>query len=93
MPRTIALLFLFLAACAAPRDLPRPAWSEQVLDELRQTAATAQAQGLPSETTAIDELDLYRARLGADADAAQQLDLIADELFARLARSFLRHVA
>lgn len=90
MLRTIALLFLFLTACAAPRDLPRPAWSEQALDELRQAAATAQAEGLPVETVAINELELYRARLGADADAAQQLDLVADELFARLARSFAR---
>ncbi|MDX2274043.1 MAG: L,D-transpeptidase family protein [Hyphomonadaceae bacterium] len=90
------MALLVLASCAgggeAPPTEPVPApparvWDDRAVDGLRIAIAGAEAEGLPPESAALEELNRLQRRAQHDAGAAARLDATAETLFARLAHA------
>lgn len=83
-----------LVACQAPRPLPpEPAlvtgrWSEVALDDLEAAASGAPKHGLPSQTPALQEIEMLRASARTSAAARESLDDLADDVLSRLAQTY-----
>lgn len=90
-----AALIVAGPACAPGMGAPVAAsqWSDAALKELITLAEALPAEGLPSEQTAIDEIKLYQRRAGADPIAANQINIAADTLHERLARTYAQGAA
>ena len=82
------ILVSALAGCAPPPAPAQPSWSAAALDDLEAVAASAAAEGLPSEDAALAELARFRHLGQTDPAAEAQADIAADALFASLARAF-----
>lgn len=78
---------------ASVQSTPGQAWSTPALADLRDVAASTAEEGLPAETAALAELDVFTARAVSDPAAAAQLDIAADALYASLANAFARGAA
>ncbi len=77
-------------ACAPGLGAPVTAseWSDAALKELITLAEATPAEGLPSEQSAIDEIKLYQRRADTDPISANQINIAADTLHERLARTY-----
>lgn len=87
MRTLLALLLVCVLSGCAPASA-QAAWNAAALDDLEAVAASTEAEGLPAEADALEELARLRHLSDVDAAAEAQVDAAADTLFADLARIF-----